>query len=296
MRAKRIRARRAAAGGSSLAVCVILAVLLLGAEKRSGPGDVTATALDVSAAQAMDEPDRGPRVRPAAYTMSMPPEVPGAEPSPDLWTIPLRTASLPPVETTTALPVDVPVQEAALVQDAQPLPVAVPSVSPPAASAEPLENRHTEHRAEVKESASSGSRVADKSASLNVLFEHTSLADPTVSLEAPKRPAAEIAAAPQAPILPSLRSLSGKWAGHTSACSPRSKSSYLPLALTERGAKAGDASCTFGKVAKNGSRWTVGATCRAGDERWIATVHLAVAGNMLTWSSARGAQTYLRCK
>jgi hypothetical protein len=65
--------------------------------------------------------------------------------------------------------------------------------------------------------------------------------------------------------------------------------------LSERGAKAGGASCSFRRTDQQGNRWVVAATCKDGSETWNANVRLVLAGSKLTWSSERGTQTYSRC-
>lgn len=102
------------------------------------------------------------------------------------------------------------------------------------------------------------------------------------------------AAAGPAPPMPRL---SGRWAPAAEACSADDKrSSYIPLTIDRRGAKAGDAACRFGALRPSGDRsWNVAASCSSGGERWTSNVKLTLVGNKLTWKSARGTQSYLRC-
>jgi hypothetical protein len=97
------------------------------------------------------------------------------------------------------------------------------------------------------------------------------------------------------PVEP-IESFVGKWAGHRSACSSKNKkTAYIPLTLSERGAKAGGASCMFHKLARHGRTWNIEAKCRNSVESWDSQVRLVLAGPKLTWSSRRGTETYMRC-
>ena len=128
-----------------------------------------------------------------------------------------------------------------------------------------------------------------------LLFEQTSLIEQPVAIDRAPAPAARVTVG--APPSLSFRSIAGKWASHPSACSGSAKrrTAHLPLTIDQRGARAGGASCSFRRTAQDGNRWSVAATCTSDSETWDANVRLVLAGNKLTWSSERGAQTYTRC-
>jgi hypothetical protein len=101
---------------------------------------------------------------------------------------------------------------------------------------------------------------------------------------------------PEAAKAPPAPRLTGRWAPAAGACSNRKgRTGYLPLVIGARGARAGDASCQFGRTAQAGKSWTIAASCRDGAERWSANIRLTVVGRQLTWASERGTQTYTRC-
>lgn len=89
--------------------------------------------------------------------------------------------------------------------------------------------------------------------------------------------------------------LAGTWAADRSACSRRN-SGFLPLVIDGKGARAGTASCRFGRTQQSGNRWAIAATCRSGQETWAANVKLVLDGTRLTWSSERGTEHYQRCR
>jgi hypothetical protein len=89
----------------------------------------------------------------------------------------------------------------------------------------------------------------------------------------------------------------GSWAAEAASCGVRSnKSSDLLTLVDERGARAGESSCTF-KTRKQiaATEWEMGAACTDRTNRWSSNVRLTVSGNRLKWSSQRGSQTYVRC-
>lgn len=88
----------------------------------------------------------------------------------------------------------------------------------------------------------------------------------------------------------------GVWAPTDGACSPRAnRGNYLPAVIDAQGAFAGETSCAFRHARADQGGWTVSATCANPKGRWSTQVRLVVSGNRLTWSSARGTQTYVRC-
>ena len=127
------------------------------------------------------------------------------------------------------------------------------------------------------------------------LFELTSLIEQPVATEGARPSSARATVAVPATL--SFRSVAGKWASNRAACSERGskRTALLPLTIDQRGARAGGASCSFRRTEQAGNRWSVAATCTSDTESWNANVRLVLAGNKLTWSSERGAQTYTRC-
>jgi len=127
-----------------------------------------------------------------------------------------------------------------------------------------------------------------------VVIEHTSLSERPLPDEEKRVAAASPATSSAA--APSLRPLAGKWAPHPAACSGSKNTAFLPLTISERGARAGSSSCSFKRTAQDGNRWVVSATCTDAAVTWKANVRLALAGSKLTWSSERGSQVYTRCR
>jgi hypothetical protein len=105
------------------------------------------------------------------------------------------------------------------------------------------------------------------------------------------RPAAPMAAPPPA-FSPMLL---GKWVPHKDACADPEGTEYLPLVISRSKATAGDGSCTFVSKKRVGKLWNVVAECSDGEATWRSNVTLAAGRDELTWSSERGAQSYVRC-
>ncbi len=88
----------------------------------------------------------------------------------------------------------------------------------------------------------------------------------------------------------------GVWAPHPKACSPQTnRKGLLPAVIGPEGAWAGDVSCSFRNGRREGDGWRFLAACSGARKRWTANVRLTVAGDVLTWSSERGSQRYVRC-
>ncbi|WP_407529309.1 hypothetical protein [Methylobacterium oryzisoli] len=89
----------------------------------------------------------------------------------------------------------------------------------------------------------------------------------------------------------------GVWGPTAAACaSARDKRrGYLPAVIRSTNAQAGKTACAFSDLRRTGNSWTMAAACRNGRQRWTSHVRLSVDGNRLTWSSERGAATYVRC-
>ena len=256
-RARRVRARRAAFGGSSVLLCAALALIFVAPDEVRRPGSSVAPTLDVTAAQAMAPVPlpRRPVALPSDRVMTASNDILGGGQAPDVWSTPVQAEPEPQVA------------EAAEVTETGPL------ASPELEAA-----------------------ILDEAPAPNMLFEHASLIDRQVDISAPS-PAVAVPNGVAAPAPLSMRSLAGKWAAHPAACSSREKrTAYLPLTIDQRGAKAGGASCSFRRTAQDGNRWSVSATCTDAKESWDAHVRLVLAGNKLTWTSERGSQTYTRCR
>ncbi|WP_210247586.1 hypothetical protein [Salinarimonas soli] len=92
--------------------------------------------------------------------------------------------------------------------------------------------------------------------------------------------------------------VAGLWGPTASACSrsEAQRRGMLPMVLDERGARAGNVSCSFvDRTVTGAGSWAIVAQCRSGRERWTSNVRLALSGPRLTWRSERGSQDYVRC-
>lgn len=88
----------------------------------------------------------------------------------------------------------------------------------------------------------------------------------------------------------------GTWGPTASACSaPSRRRGYLPAILTQDGARAGRTLCRFSNGRRDGQGWALAAECSERGRRWTSQVRLVVDGNRLTWTSAKGASSYVRC-
>jgi hypothetical protein len=87
----------------------------------------------------------------------------------------------------------------------------------------------------------------------------------------------------------------GLWAPEPGACLPQNQTPFLPALINHQGAMAGETSCNFANGQANGSTWSFTASCSRGRRRWTANVKIAVSGDVLTWTSERGSQRYVRC-
>lgn len=107
----------------------------------------------------------------------------------------------------------------------------------------------------------------------------------------PAVPPGSVAAPPVEPV-----AYIGTWGPTELACRRGAKRrGYLPARITETGARAGNTVCTFKDGRRVGASWDVAASCSDGGRRWSSQVKLSVDGNRLTWSSARGDASYVRC-
>lgn len=88
----------------------------------------------------------------------------------------------------------------------------------------------------------------------------------------------------------------GVWGPTPAACgTPSRRRGYLPATITADRARAGRTTCTFHDGHHTGSTWVMAAECSDRGRRWSSQVRLLVEGDRLTWTSNRGAATYIRC-
>lgn len=89
----------------------------------------------------------------------------------------------------------------------------------------------------------------------------------------------------------------GVWGPTAAACASAQakRRGYLPAVIRSTSARAGKTACAFSDLRRTGNSWTMAASCRNGRQRWTSHVRLSVDGNRLTWSSERGAASYVRC-
>ena len=257
-----MRARKAAFGGYSLLLCAGLAFIFVAPEENRNSGVSSSPSLDVSPAQAMVPSARRPIALPSDRVMNASIEVLGRLQAADVWSTPLDLDELNVDETASASQ-----HEARAPAAAEPIPDG-PQGNLDAQTGV-IERPVATQRAVASQDAIATERVPAPST------RSTTAVPPSLS----------------------FRSIAGKWAAHRAACSERSRNrtAHLPLTIDQRGARAGGASCSFRRTEQNGNRWSVAATCTSDTESWTANVRLVLAGNKLTWSSERGAQTYTRC-
>ncbi|WP_027174409.1 hypothetical protein [Methylobacterium sp. 10] len=107
-------------------------------------------------------------------------------------------------------------------------------------------------------------------------------------------PRADVTTAASPPIEPAA--YVGLWGPNETACRRGARRrGYIPARITESGARAGSTVCTFRNGRRIGTNWSVSASCSDGGRRWSSQVKLLVDGNRLTWSSAKGDASYVRC-
>lgn len=105
---------------------------------------------------------------------------------------------------------------------------------------------------------------------------------------------ADAPAAASPPIEPAA--YVGVWGPNEVACRRGARRrGYIPARITENGARAGNTVCTFRDGRRMGASWSVAASCSDGGRRWTSQVKLIVDGDRLTWSSAKGDASYVRC-
>ena len=88
----------------------------------------------------------------------------------------------------------------------------------------------------------------------------------------------------------------GTWGPTAHACgTPSRRRGYIPAVLTQDGARAGRTLCRFRHGRREGQGWAVAAECSERGRRWTSQVRLVVDGDRLTWTSGKGAASYVRC-
>jgi hypothetical protein len=328
VRAGRVRARRATSGSTALLFCAALTFMFVSPEESRSPGAPPSPKLDVMPAQAMAPAPRRPVLLPSDRVMTASAEVLGGQIAPDVWSTPLRTGEAEPPaaipEPAVAERAPDPAEPtgrsllfepASLAEQTVPMDgadtvagtVAQAAVAnaPPAVRPAMTTGTVTPRAAPPPEAAAAPAAPAPEPApaptpvTANTPARAVARPVATAALALPTVPPAVPVPAPAAAPPPepvTLRSLAGRWAPDRASCSERNRrGAFLPLTLSERGAKAGGASCSFRRTDQQGNRWVVAATCKDGSETWNANVRLVLAGSKLTWSSERGTQTYSRC-
>lgn len=103
--------------------------------------------------------------------------------------------------------------------------------------------------------------------------------------------------APRVAPPPSKSGFVGRWAADARACEARPEAgSDLRTTIDERGARAGESSCSFKQKKQIASaEWEMKALCTDTSERWESTVRLSLSKNKLKWSGQRGTQVYVKC-
>lgn len=88
----------------------------------------------------------------------------------------------------------------------------------------------------------------------------------------------------------------GVWGPNAAACgAPHRRRGYYQATITSERARAGRTVCTFHDGRRVGNAWVAGAECTDRGRRWSSQVRLLVEGDRLTWTSAKGSATYVRC-
>jgi hypothetical protein len=129
-----------------------------------------------------------------------------------------------------------------------------------------------------------------------------SQAFPTVRPESPESRSARaktIVAEPAPPIRPRARErvpFAGIWAASPEACTPAmQEEGHLLARIGARGGRAGDTSCRFKTIRREGNTWHINAACSDRKTSWRSDVRLSLTRGRLTWTSQKGSNTYARC-
>jgi hypothetical protein len=101
---------------------------------------------------------------------------------------------------------------------------------------------------------------------------------------------------PVPPLLQERPDHVGVWGPNAAACgAPHRRRGYYQATITTERARAGRTICTFHDGRRVGNAWVAGADCADRGRRWSSQVRLVVDGDRLTWTSAKGSATYVRC-
>lgn len=88
----------------------------------------------------------------------------------------------------------------------------------------------------------------------------------------------------------------GVWGPNAAACgAPHRRRGYYQATITSERARAGRTICTFHDGRRIGNAWVTSAECSDRGRHWSSQVRLVVDGDRLTWSSAKGTTSYVRC-
>ena len=88
----------------------------------------------------------------------------------------------------------------------------------------------------------------------------------------------------------------GVWGPNAAACgAPHRRRGYYQATITLDRARAGRTICTFHDGRRIGNAWVTAADCSDRGRHWSSQVRLVVEGDRLTWSSAKGTASYVRC-
>lgn len=87
----------------------------------------------------------------------------------------------------------------------------------------------------------------------------------------------------------------GGWGDDQSDCGP-TQPGGARLRIDTRQAEAGDVTCRFATIAREGSGWRVAAECAKPGKKWSSNVKLEASADHLTWTSNGETSTYLRCR
>ena len=120
-----------------------------------------------------------------------------------------------------------------------------------------------------------------------------------VSPESRSARAKTMVAEPAPPIRPRARErvpFAGIWAASPEACTPAmQEEGHLLARIGARGGRAGDTSCRFKTIRREGNTWHINAACSDGKTSWRSDVRLSLTRGRLTWTSQKGSKTYARC-
>lgn len=122
------------------------------------------------------------------------------------------------------------------------------------------------------------------------------VAPPAEVRTVPEPAAAPLAGHPVPLLLQERADHVGVWGPNAAACgAPHRRRGYYQATITNERARAGRTTCSFHDGRRVGNAWVAGAECADRGRRWSSQVRLVVDGDRLTWTSAKGSATYVRC-